>query len=206
MRYLALGDSYTIGEALPVEDSWPMQWAQALRANGSHVCDPGIIAATGWSTDELNDALNEADSNNTIRLPYDLVSLSIGVNNQYRGRSIENYREEFTTLLQRAIRYAGSKTSQVFVLSIPDWGITEFGQKSGRDVAQIARELDAYNQINASVSKQFGVHWIDISQVTREAGGHAKFYAADGLHPSRALYALWVKELLKINLSRRSVL
>ena len=92
------------------------------------------------------------------------------------------------------------------MLSIPDWGITEFGQKSGRDVAKIARELDAYNQINADVSKQFGVHWIDISQVTREAGDHAKFYAADGLHPSRALYALWVKELLKINLFRRSVL
>ncbi len=206
MRYLALGDSYTIGEALPVEDSWPMQWAQALRANDSRVSDPGIIAATGWTTDELNDALNEADSNNTIRPPYDLVSLSIGVNNQYRGRSFENYREEFTTLLQRAIRYAGNKTSQIFVLSIPDWGITEFGQQSGRDLAQIAHELDSYNQINADVSKQFGVHWIDISQVTREAGSHAKFYAADGLHPSRALYALWVKELLKINLSRRSVL
>ncbi|MEO6173491.1 MAG: SGNH/GDSL hydrolase family protein [Arenimonas sp.] len=200
LRYLALGDSYTIGEALPVEGSWPMQWAHALRANGLSVADPGIIAKTGWTTDELNDALNEADSNNTIRPPYDLVSLSIGVNNQYRGRSTENYREEFSMLLKRAILYAGKKPAHVFVLSIPDWGITEFGQKSGRDVAQIAHELDTYNQINREVSKNAGAHWIDISTVTRESGKQAKFYAEDGLHPSRALYALWVKELLKIKL------
>ncbi len=198
LRYLALGDSYTIGEALAVEDSWPMQWAHALRANGVHIADPGIIAKTGWTTDELSDALDEAESNSTIRPPYDLVSLLIGVNNQYRGRSAENYREEFSGLLKRAIAYAGNKTSHVFVVSIPDWGITEFGQKSGRDVAQIARELDNYNQINAEVSKQAGVHWVDISKVTREIGADPKFYAEDGLHPSRALYALWVKELLKI--------
>ncbi|MGH8051069.1 MAG: SGNH/GDSL hydrolase family protein [Arenimonas sp.] len=198
LKYLALGDSYTIGEALPVEDSWPMQWAHALRANGLAMNDPGIIAKTGWTTDELSEALDEAESSNTITLPYDFVSLSIGVNNQYRGRSTDNYREEFSALLKRAISYAGNKTSHVFVLSIPDWGITEFGQKSGRDVAQIARELDIYNQINREVSKQAGVHWVDISTITREAGADTKLYAEDGLHPSRALYALWVKELLKI--------
>lgn len=197
LKYLALGDSYTIGEALPVEDNWPMQWAHALRADGVHISDPGIIAKTGWTTDELSEALDEAESSNTIAPPYDLVSLSIGVNNQYRGRSSDNYREEFSTLLKRAIGYAGNKTSRVFVLSIPDWGITEFGQKSGRDVAQIARELDVYNRINAEVSKQTGVHWVDISTITRETGADAKFYAEDGLHPSRALYALWVKELLR---------
>ena len=200
LRYLALGDSYTIGEALAVEDSWPMQWAHALRANGVSVADPGIIAKTGWTTDELADALNEAEASNTIRPPYDLVSLLIGVNNQYRGRSSENYREEFSALLKRAIGYAGNKNSHVFVVSIPDWGMTEFGQKSGRDVAQIGRELDVYNQINADVSRQAGVHWVDISRVTREAGASAKYYAEDGLHPSRALYALWVKELLKIKM------
>jgi len=197
MRCLALGDSYTIGEALPVEDSWPMQWAHALRANGIDIDDPGIIAKTGWTTDELSEALDEADASNTIRPPYDLVSLSIGVNNQYRGRGADNYRDEFSVLLKRSIRYAGNKAAQVFVLSIPDWGITEFGEKSGRDVAQIARELDTYNQINHDVSKNAGVRWIDISQITRESGADAKFYAKDGLHPSQALYALWVKELLK---------
>jgi len=198
LRYLALGDSYTIGEALAVEDSWPMQWAHALRANGLDVADPGIIAKTGWTTDELSDALDEADSNGTIRPPYDLVSLLIGVNNQYRGRDSDNYREEFSTLLQRAINYAGNKAARVFVVSIPDWGITEFGQKSGRDLAQIARELDTYNLINREVSTQAGVHWVDISQITREVGAAARYYAEDGLHPSRALYALWVNELLKV--------
>ena len=200
LRYLALGDSYTIGEALAVENSWPMQWVHALRADGIDVADPGIIAKTGWTTDELADALDEAESNSTIRPPYDLVSLLIGVNNQYRGRRAENYREEFSGLLKRAIAYAGNKNSHVFIVSIPDWGITEFGQKSGRDLAQIARELDSYNQINREVSKQAGVHWVDISKVTREVGADPEFYAEDGLHPSRALYALWVKELLKIKL------
>ena len=198
LRYLALGDSYTIGEALAVEDSWPMQWAQALRADGIDIADPGIIAKTGWTTDELSAAIDEAESNGTIRPPYDLVTLLIGVNNQYRGRSSENYREEFSALLKRAIAFAGNRVTRVFVVSIPDWGITEFGQKSGRDLAQIARELDTYNQINREVSDQAGVHWVDISKVTREVGSDAEFYAEDGLHPSPALYALWVNELLKV--------
>ena len=198
LRYLAIGDSYTIGEALQVEDSWSMQWAQALRAKGIAVDDPGIIAKNGWTTDELCEALDEAESNNTLSPPYDLVSISIGVNNQYSGRGADNYREEFSALLKRAIGYAGKKTSHVFVLSIPDWGISEFGQKSGRDTAQIARELDTYNQVNAEVSNNTGVHYVDISKITREVGADAKFYAEDGLHPSRALYALWVNELLKV--------
>lgn len=200
MRYLAIGDSYTMGEALSVEDSWPMQWAHALRTNVISISEPGIIAKTGWTTDELSEALDEAESNNTLSPPYHLVSLSIGVNNQYRERSADNYREEFSALLKRAIAYAGNKTSHVFVLSIPDWGITDFGQKSDRDVAQIARELDSYNQINADISKNNGVHYVDISKITREIGADAKFYAEDGLHPSRALYSLWVKELLKIKI------
>jgi lysophospholipase L1-like esterase len=198
MRYLALGDSYTIGEALSVEDSWPMQWAHALRASGLALDDPGIVAKTGWTTDELSQALDEAQSNNTLSPPYHLVSLSIGVNNQYRERSTDNYREEFAALLKRSVDYAGRKPSHVFVLSIPDWGITEFGQKSGRNAAQIARELDSYNHINAEASKNAGVHYVDISKITRELGADAKYYAEDGLHPSRALYAMWVKELLKI--------
>jgi lysophospholipase L1-like esterase len=200
MRYLALGDSYTIGESLFVEDSWPMQWARALQASGIDIANPGIIARTGWTTDELSTALDEAESNNTLSPPYDLVSLSIGVNNQYRGRSAENYREEFSSLLQRAIRYSGEEAARVVVISIPDWGITEYGQKSGRDTAKISRELDLFNQINADASRNVGAHWVDISKITREAGSGTNFYAEDGLHPSRALYALWVKELLKIKL------
>jgi lysophospholipase L1-like esterase len=200
LRYLALGDSYTIAEGLSVEDSWPMQWAHALRANGINIAEPGIIATTGWTTDELADAIHEAESNHTLSPHYDLVSLSIGVNNQYRGRDTLNYQQEFSALLKHAIAYAAKKPAKVFVLSIPDWGISEFGKNSGRDRIQIARELDAYNQINESISKNAGAHWIDISQITRASGDDTKFYAEDGLHPSKMLYALWVKELLKIKM------
>jgi lysophospholipase L1-like esterase len=198
LKYLALGDSYTIGEALNVEDSWPMQWADALRKNDLAIESPGIIAKTGWTTDELAEALDEADSSGTLTAPYGLVSLSIGVNNHYRARDITNYSEEFSSLLTRAISYAGDHKNNVVVLSIPDWGITPFGKNSGRDVEQIAVELDAYNQTNAIISQNRGVNWVDISAVTREAGNHAACYADDGLHPSSTLYALWVKELLKI--------
>jgi lysophospholipase L1-like esterase len=199
-KYLALGDSYTIGEALNVEDSWPMQWADALRNKGFAVEDPGIIAKTGWTTDELAEALDEADNSGTLNTPYGLVSLSIGVNNQYRGRDIQNYNEEFSKLLNRAIAYAGGDKNHVFVLSIPDWGITPFGKNSGRDAGKIAVELDAYNQTKAAIAQRRGVHWVDIGTITRESGNHAAFYANDGLHPSRTLYALWVKELLKIGM------
>jgi lysophospholipase L1-like esterase len=200
LKYLALGDSYTIGEALNVEDSWPMQWADVLRKNGTAIENPGMIAKTGWTTDELAEALDEADNNGTLNTPYDLVSLSIGVNNQYRGLDIQAYNEEFSKLLNRAIGYAGSNKRHVFVLSIPDWGITPFGKNSGRDIGIIAAELDAYNQINAEISQKLGVNWIDISTITRASGDHTAFYADDGLHPSHALYALWVKELMKIKL------
>jgi lysophospholipase L1-like esterase len=197
LKYLALGDSYTIGEALNVEDSWPMQWSDALRKKGFVVENPGIIANTGWATDELAEALDEADSSGTLDTPYDLVSLSIGVNNQYRGRDIQNYSEEFSKLVNRAIAYAGGDRNHVFVLSIPDWGITQFGKNSGRDVEKIAAELDAYNRAKAEITQKLGVNWVDINTITREAGSHAAFYADDGLHPSPTLYALWVKELLR---------
>jgi lysophospholipase L1-like esterase len=200
LRYLALGDSYTVGEALCIEDSWPMQWAQALRGKGIDIEEPGIIAKTGWSTDELAAAMDEAECCSTLSPPYGLVSLSIGVNNQYRGRDTENYRDEFSALLKRAIGYAGEKPARVFVLSIPDWGISEFGKNSGRDVANIARELAAYNQINERISNDAGVHWVDISTITAEAGADKKCYADDGLHPSKQLYALWVAQLLKIKI------
>jgi lysophospholipase L1-like esterase len=201
LRYLALGDSYTVGEALCIEDSWPMQWTKALRDKGVDIEEPGIIAKTGWTTDELAAAMDEAERCSTLSPPYDLVSLSIGVNNQYRGRDTENYHDEFSALLQRAIGYAGEKPAHVVVLSIPDWGISQFGKNSGRDVAQIARELEAYNQINKHISNNAGVLWIDISTITVEAGADKKFYADDGLHPSKHLYGLWVTQLLKIKFS-----
>src|SRR5690606_41264817 len=141
MRYLALGDSYTIGEGVPEDGRWPVQLARALRAEGLPVADPRIIATTGWTTDELSAAMDAAEPLGT----WGCVSLLIGVNDQYRGRSVEAFREGFHHLLERAIGLASGGTRRVLVLSIPDWGATPFGAASGRDLAQAAGDLDAYN-------------------------------------------------------------
>ncbi|MGH8078339.1 MAG: GDSL-type esterase/lipase family protein, partial [Lysobacter sp.] len=146
MSYLALGDSYTIGEGVPEAGRWPVQLAAALRREGIDLADPRIIATTGWTTDELATAIDAAEPVGS----FDFVSLLIGVNNQYRGRSVAEYRSEFTALLKRAIGFTGGRADRVLVLSIPDWGVTpfaaaQFAQQQGRDDAQIARELDAFN-------------------------------------------------------------
>ena len=179
-RYLALGDSYTIGESVAAEERFPHQLARELG-----IGTPQIIAKTGWTTDELNAAVDTADP----RGPFDLVTLLIGVNNQYRGREADEYRREFSTLLRRAIGFAGGDPSRVIVVSIPDWGVTPFGAGSGRDRAAIAAELDAYNAAAAAVCARHGVAFVDIAPVSRAHG--AELVAADGLHPSAGLYAEW---------------
>src|SRR5580704_16030613 len=143
MRYLALGDSYSIGEGVPEAGRWPVQLAVRLRREGIALDDPTIIATTGWTTDELSAAMDAT----TFAPPYDLVSLLIGVNNQYRGRDASDYRGQFRHLLDRAIALAGMQPARVLVLSIPDWGVTPFAHGSGRDVLKIAQELDVYNAI-----------------------------------------------------------
>ena len=188
LPYLALGDSYSIGEGLAVADSWPMQLARALRADGTALADPRIVARTGWSTDELAAALDAAEPLGT----HAFVSLLIGVNNQYRGRELDNYRDEFTALLQRAIGYAGGRTGRVLVLSIPDWGATAFGQASGRDLAQVARELDEYNATARACCRARDVAWVDITAMSRRHDANPEMLAADGLHPSAAAYGDWV--------------
>ena len=136
--YLALGDSYTIGEGVTAPERWPNQLADMLRKNGVDVGEPEIVAKTGWTTDELSAAMDA----HRFSLPYRLVTLLIGVNNQYRGRDLDNYRAEFQKLLQRAIDLAGGNAQRVVVVSIPDWGVTKFGRESGRDTTEIARQLD----------------------------------------------------------------
>src|SRR5687768_3440100 len=153
LRYLALGDSYTIGESVPLEGRWPVQLAASLRQDGIAIEEPTIIAKTGWTTDELSAAIDDAK----LEPPYDLVSLLIGVNNQYRGRAAKEYRGEFDALLTRAIGFAGGDARKVFVLSIPDWGTTPFAISSGRDREQIARELDEYNAVAKAVCEKRGV-------------------------------------------------
>ena len=192
MRFLALGDSYTIGEGVAEAQRWPNQWAAALRALGAEIDAPRIIAQTGWTTDELSAAMNALEPLGQ----WDLVSLLIGVNNQYRGRDLQNYREEFSALLERAIALAGGDAGRVLVLSIPDWGVTPFARDGKRDLARIADQIDDYNAVNRDVSESRGAVWRDITDLTRDFGARRDMLADDGLHPSGAMYALWVERLM----------
>lgn len=192
-RFLSLGDSYTIGEGVPESGRWPVQLAAALRA--THKIDPPeIVARTGWTTDELADAM----SRHTFHPPYALVTLLIGVNNQYRGRDLQNYRDQFRALLNRAIELAGGKPQRVIVVSIPDWGVTPFARESGRDLAQIAREIDAYNAANAQISQMLHVHYVDVTAISRDGGGEPEMLVGDGLHPSAVMYRRWMEAILPI--------
>jgi lysophospholipase L1-like esterase len=194
MRYLALGDSYSIGEGVPEAGRWPVQLCVRLRREGVAIDDPTIIATTGWTTDELSAAMDAA----TLEPAYDLVSLLIGVNNQYRGRSAEEYRVEFRQLLDRAIALAGGRSDRVLVLSIPDWGVTPFAHGSGRDVLRIASELDVYNAIACEEAEARLAPFIDITGISRL---HPALLADDGLHPSAAQYALWTEAALPVALA-----
>lgn len=189
LRYLALGDSYTIGEAVDEAGRWPMQLARLLRREGVLLGDPRIIATTGWTTDELDAAITAAEPLGE----HDFVTLLIGVNNQYRSRDVEEYRTQFAALLWRAIGFARNRPDRVLVLSIPDWGVTPFAARSGRDLEQIARELDAYNLAARGVCAQRGVAFVDITPVSRTRGAEPAMLADDGLHPSAAMYTEWTR-------------
>jgi lysophospholipase L1-like esterase len=196
LSFLALGDSYTIGESVEESGRWPVQLAQALRDEGIVVADPVIVARTGWTTDELEAGIQEAGVQGT----FDLVSLLIGVNNQYRGRDVEEYREEFRGLLQQALGFARGGSRRVVVLSIPDWGVTPFAE--GRDREAIAREIDAFNAVARSEAEEAGVPFVDVTGISREADVDSALVAGDGLHPSAAMYARWVQVVLPVALSQ----
>ncbi len=190
-RYLALGDSYTIGESVEEAERFPNQLAAMLADEGKTV-EVSIIARTGWTTGELWQGIQAQ----TITPPYDMVSLLIGVNNQYRGRDTEEYRNDFAFLLNKAIEYAGGDSNRVIVFSIPDWGVTPFA--SGRDAEKIATEIDAFNQINLEVTNLTGAHYVDVTPVSRKAAQDPSLIAGDGLHPSGTMYAEWAKLALPI--------
>jgi lysophospholipase L1-like esterase len=192
--WLALGDSYTIGEGVAEADRWPVRLAASLREEGIALADPRIIAATGWTTDELSTAMDAAEPLGE----WGFVSLLIGVNNQYRGRGVDDYVGEFARLLQRAIALAGGRADRVLALSIPDWGVTPFARDSGRDLAQIAAELDAYNQAAREICDSLGVAFVDITGISREGGGEADMLTSDGLHPSGKIYARWAQAALPV--------
>ena len=189
LTYLALGDSYTIGEAVPEEDRWPVQLTATLRASGIDMRDPVIIAQTGWTTGELQDAITASEQAG----PFDVVSLLIGVNNQYRGLDITIFVKEFKELLDTAIHFAGDNPDRVFVVSIPDWGVTPFAE--GRDGDQIAREIDAYNRIQKAECDSRGIRYFYITDISRQAPNFEGLLAPDGLHPSGTMYAAFVQRI-----------
>ena len=183
--FLALGDSYTIGEKVDSADRWPVQLTRALRSRTLDVTDAEIIARTGWTTDELAAGIAIASPG----AGYDLVSLLIGVNNQFRGREAERYRDEFKSLLAQAIGFAAGHPGRVVVLSIPDWGVTPFA--AGRDRAGIAAAIDRFNAINREETLRAGARYVDVTAASREA--REGWLAPDGLHPSARQYARWVE-------------
>jgi len=185
-RHLALGDSYTIGERVSVKNRWPNQLAELLRADSVTV-EVTIIAHTGWTTDELWQRMQAAK----LKPPYDLVSLLIGVNNQYRRYDINEYHEQFVFLLNKSIEHAGGDQNRVIVLSIPDWGVTPFA--SGRDRGQIAKEINEFNLVNREESEKAGVHYVDVMPSSREASNDISLIASDGLHPSVKMYSEWAR-------------
>jgi lysophospholipase L1-like esterase len=189
--YLALGDSYTIGEKVEEKDNFPNQTVSILNESKKRFNDPSIIAKTGWTTDELQSKLAEV----RLAIPFDIVTLLIGVNNQYRGRSAEEYAVQFEQLLQQAIGYAGGATNHVIVLSIPDWGVTPFA--ADRDRKKIAEEIDLFNSSNKKISEKYKVHYIDITPYTREAANDTSLVAEDGLHPSGKDYKRWAELVAK---------
>jgi lysophospholipase L1-like esterase len=192
IRLLCLGDSYTIGEGVRPDEGWPARLAAMLRARGMTVAAPAIIARTGWTTDELARGIDGASPKGT----YGVVTLLIGVNDQYRGRPPEEYRDQFRALLKRAIAFAGGVSARVIVLSIPDWSVTPFA--AARDRAGIAAEIDAYNATNRQETALAGARYVDITPLSRRAADSSALVATDGLHPSAAMYEDWTRILLPV--------
>ncbi|MEO7917707.1 MAG: GDSL-type esterase/lipase family protein [Dokdonella sp.] len=196
-EFLALGDSYTIGEGVGVAQRWPNQLAQALRENGVDIGDPQTIAMTGWTTDELDAAIDSGNPGDN----HALVTLLIGVNNQYRGRSVDEYAEQFSSLLQRAVGFAEDRNDHVIVVSIPDWGVTRFAQADPFDPVAIATAIDDFNAAAQAIANLANVSFVDITDLTR---AHPEELVADGLHPDTAQYARWVERILPEALTRMS--
>lgn len=189
IKYLALGDSYTIGESVAETERWPVQLAAALSKKGIPVEKPTIIATTGWRTDNLKNGINIAQ----LKDKFQLVSLLIGVNNQYQGKPADQYAVEFEDLLKTAIALAGGDKERVFVVSIPDYGYTPFGEPKQE---KISKELDEFNAINKRITAEHGITWFNITDISRNGLDDPALVAGDGLHPSGKQYSLWVERIL----------
>lgn len=190
LKYLALGDSYTIGESVAEDQRWPVQLAEAFKKSGLTTESPKIVATTGWRTDDLKRAILAVNPSRD----YHLVSLLIGVNNQYQGRTAESYAPEFEDLLKMAIEFAGGDRSKVFVVSIPDYGYTPFGKEKQQS---ISKAIDAFNAINKSITEKYDIKYIDITDISRKGFEDLELVAEDGLHPSGKQYRLWVERIVQ---------
>jgi lysophospholipase L1-like esterase len=190
--YLALGDSYTIGQNVPESDRYPVQVVKMLRDSGIAITDPLIVARTGWTTDELNSGIQEANVQGT----FDVVTLLIGVNDQYRGRAVEFYKPAFTLLLEQAIAFAGGHSDRVVVISIPDWSAVPYA--AGRDKEEISSQINAYNTANKKIAKKMKVHYLNITPGTLGAANDADLVASDGLHYSGKEMTVWATKLADI--------
>lgn len=186
--YLALGDSYTIGESVDRKERWPEQLVKRLRNDTIKIEDPIIVATTGWTTDELKKGIIQVDLKET----YDFVTLLIGVNNQFRGYPLSQYESEFKELLEMSIGFAKGNPNNVLVISIPDYGITKFARERGLSEEKIAKELDEYNAIAQKISTLRDVKFFSITEHSRRAKLNEELIASDGLHPSAKMYKHWV--------------
>ncbi|WP_246581293.1 SGNH/GDSL hydrolase family protein [Echinicola shivajiensis] len=195
LSYLALGDSYTIGEGVKPNENYPHQLVSILEEYEYGFASPKIIATTGWTTDELQNGISATNIEGNT---YDLVTLLIGVNNQYRGRTVDNFKEEFSALLDQAIEFAGGSQTKVIVISIPDWGVTSFASQQNVDQQKVAEEITAYNAAKQQISNSRGVHYLDITQEYRQIGSYPENQAEDGLHPSGRIYSSWAKRLANL--------
>ncbi|MEX2592436.1 MAG: GDSL-type esterase/lipase family protein [Anditalea sp.] len=199
LNYLALGDSYTIGEGVDEADSFPHQLVSKLNDYSLAFFPPTVIAKTGWTAKELQKGIEQA----LVPLrKYDLVTLMIGVNNQYRGESLGVFEVEFSQLLDKAIALADNDPSRTISISIPDWGVTSFALEGDRNVKKIAKEIDLYNQVIQNISLQKGVHYLEVTQAYRKGGGLAGSLVADKLHPSGFIYKNWAEKLSQLILSQ----
>jgi hypothetical protein len=196
ISYLALGDSYTIGESVPIYENFPYQTVQMLRSRGMNIHAPEIVARTGWTTDELMTGIEKTK----LLRGYDLVSLLIGVNNQYRGRSLEEFGKQFEALLNKAVSFAGGKKEHVFVVSIPDWGATPFA--ASRDRKKIEEEINTFNALKKKLTMERGIQFIEITEGSRAAIHDESLVAKDKLHPSGKEYAKWAEKLSTAILNR----
>jgi lysophospholipase L1-like esterase len=187
IKYLALGDSYTKGQSIPLAESFPYQLKDSLQKKAALNVTVRVIAQTGWTTTNLLDAIQSAN----LQEKYDLVTLLIGVNNQYQGKPISLYQKEFPALMQKAIELAGGDTSKVLILSIPDYAYTPYGNGA----THISQGIDTYNNMNKMFALQYGIKYIDITAISRQGLANPSLVAGDGLHPSGKMYHLWVQSM-----------